>query len=589
MTSHRSKHSGSIKNAYPIQYDEQKIINPPSSPGHQQRSSLRSTKYVNTLKYDDDEFVEDDQSIKSIKSMIRTSSTPSTIKSISESSTESMSSTTSTTTSTTIRPPIIVNVTSHVDYESEQYTEPGSLNHQQQNIMNTGINTRKISHSTISVNTDHSDTNHPLRYFSRNITVVNNNNDSKSLKKINNYQNKSITKFEQQQQHQPVYESEEYSTSTPEVPSLHHHSTICDPTKSGQQQQINQMYFELSSHDLRHIQYGVHHILTCQLHIRKVRPNICQLDVHFLKYWMNNDTSCGQQYFSVDGERICGHVPGNTIKKFWFIRPDMYLFVKLIKEHQNEFHIKARQVECAHNLLIAGEDNLKNPTQPHLQSQPIQQLFSNSVTEQIQQMDQTKTPEDGMFMIGANQHDHMNNYYYEQKLLDDQTKQNRRLITSSSSPNNLHIPSFNNNWNNLSEEKTRNQMFDQYCDLIATEPLYKIVSPKMDLVSILESGTRNGGRKIIGAELRCRYTIRKYSPRVCAIDVRFKMFRLFQPEQNRNDQTIKIYNNGQQQCFGEYLEIDSGKICGAFPVGHERKHYLLRYLYHSHHHHHCHF
>ena len=126
------------------------------------------------------------------------------------------------------------------------------------------------------------------------------------------------------------------------------------------------MYFELSDSDLNSDSTSA---ATCQLHVKKARPSICQLDIHFVRYWNNNDTTCGQQYLSVDGERICGFVPANTIKKFWFVRPDLYLFVKLLKDMNSgsqQFVIKARQVECAHNLEQQGSEMMARGQDPRL-------------------------------------------------------------------------------------------------------------------------------------------------------------------------------------------------------------------------------
>jgi len=162
-----------------------------------------------------------------------------------------------------------------------------------------------------------------------------------------------------------------------------------------------------------------------------------------------------------------------------------------------DFLIKARQVECAHNLDQQGSEmQLKLPEQPKRQPESSR----------------PKSPKA--------------NFYEQQQLLDH------------SHPHH--------------EEQQKDprlgphEEYNHYCDLIATESEYKIISPH-------STGPH-----------RCRYTIRRTSMEVCAVDIKFQMFRL---EEEPPGSMVR--------CRSEFMEIDAGKICGAFPVGHERKEFSL--------------
>ena len=59
--------------------------------------------------------------------------------------------------------------------------------------------------------------------------------------------------------------------------------------------------------------------------------------------------------------------------------------------------------------------------------------------------------------------------------------------------------------------------------------------------------------------LYCRYTIRRPSQAICGLDFKFKSFDL--------EESVK--------CGKDYLEIDTGKICGHLPPNHERRYYYF--------------
>jgi hypothetical protein len=59
--------------------------------------------------------------------------------------------------------------------------------------------------------------------------------------------------------------------------------------------------------------------------------------------------------------------------------------------------------------------------------------------------------------------------------------------------------------------------------------------------------------------LYCRYTIRRPSRAICGLDFKFKSFDL--------EESVK--------CSKDYLEIDTGKICGHLPPNHERRYYYF--------------
>ena len=287
------------------------------------------------------------------------------------------------------------------------------------------------------------------------------------------------------------------------------HRTICN------ERVIDKMYFELKSSDLKR-DNAMGHASACQLNIKKHRPNICQLDVMFVRYNLA-DSSCGQQYVSIDGERVCGRVPENGVKKFWFIRSDMLIFAKLSPAltfgSEEKFHLKIRQVEC---------------TEQQQQQQKQQNFDTGSETKggRGSYKDHQQLPMPGYGQIKQ----------YEQKKYEDYPN----LPTKKDEP--MKKPEVLENMN-TEDPELRTGGYDSYCDLIATDDEYKIVSPR-----------RAGPH-------RCRYTIRKISNKICAVDIRFSKF--------------KLEDGPDGVCDREHVEIDSGKICGTFPTNHERRYYFL--------------
>mgnify|MGYP002649266477 CR=1 FL=1 len=551
----------------------------PRPPSHyvQQQKHQQQQQQQEHFRYDDDE-TEFDQSRKTVSKATPTSTTIVSNQqqmSTSTPTTSSSSSTPVTTTTTTKTPPSKVDVSPHVVYEPPTSTtstpQPFEQQQQQQQEQQQMIMmydprapARHIDDHPSSPTSSPpsspppppspSSTSFPLRYFSRNITVVNggktsptSTNHRSSSKHPHQHQHQLPGRFEQQhwevkEGRGDLYAQEEITpskTSEPrqQRPSSAFSSSICS------QMIVEQSFFELTSSDLlsdsnsgtKGSGSSSSGSASCQLHVKKAKSNVCQLDIAFVRYWNNSDTTCGSQYLSVDGERICGFVPAGTIKKFWFVRPDLYLFVKLLKEErvqrfggdQPAFAIKARQVECATNLdqqekegLVQQQQQIENTPTFYRPKSPKYAFY-----EQQQLLEDNK-------LFPDNKHQSQNFYYQQQPTKTPPPPSSSSHLSSPSSP-----PS-----------SSENEPFHYYCDLISSELQYKISSP-------------NG----MAGPHRCRYTVRRHSDRVCAIELKFAMFRL------EEEGTSNLENSGMNRCRNEYLEVDGGKICGAFPVGHERK------------------
>ena len=406
-----------------------------------------------------------------------------------------------------------------------------------------------------------SSTSFPLRYFSRNITVVNGGGKTSPQQPPSTNHRPSPSKHHHQlpgrfeQQHWEVkegrgdlYAQEEITPSktSQQQPQPSSSSSICS------QMIVEQSFFELTSADLlldssnsgtKGSGSSSSGSASCQLHVKKAKSNVCQLDIAFVRYWNNSDTTCGSQYLSVDGERICGFVPAGTIKKFWFVRPDLYLFVKLLKEEgvqrfggDQPFAIKARQVECATNLDQQEKEGLVQQQQQQIENTPP---FYRPKSPKYAFYEQQQLLEDNK-LFPDNKHQSQNFYYHQQPT--------KTPPSSPYSPSSPSSPSSNLSPSSPPSSPQDESTFHYHCDLISSELQYKISSP-------------NG----MPGPHRCRYTVRRHSDRVCAIELKFAMFRL------EEEGTSNLENSGMNRCRNEYLEVDGGKICGAFPVGHERK------------------
>lgn len=483
-----TKSNGGSKTV-PVGY-ENLTYRPPTAVLHQK----------NTLKYDDDDIISDMDTEK-------TTRIPSQESSVS-----------------TTRPyiaPKLVDIVPHVEYVEDldglKTTTP------EYQLTKTTLPT--VTVDKIGPN-DPVQNEFPLRYFSHNITVTN-------PTKENGDQNYPAdgSRFQQRIE-------QSYHTQMPEPTNkIMEKSGICDESV------VKSMFFELKGTDLKMVQNGG--AFTCQLHVKKSKPNICQMDIMFIHYNLN-DTTCGQQYLSVDGERICGHVQESTIKKFWFVRPELYLFVKLNNIHEdigNEmFYIKARQVECATNF------------DPQIQQQRQSINTIPDSAPQMKQNDQTNYEDNQQanrnepeyFLRGPKGQKYNTNRNGIKQPNRDIQRMDEQLQRPSFISEDGLISSNQNDFQGIEPEvkgiKTRpTDNFNRYCDLIDSEMQFKIISPK-------DRGIR-----------RCRYTIRKANEKVCAIDIKFKEFHL----------------QDDPKCEKEYMEIDSGKICGSFPIGHERLYYLV--------------
>lgn len=440
----------------------------------------------------------------------------------------------------------------------------------------------------------------------------------------------------------PVQQKQDYK---PYPDSPHHREH--EPSKLCRESMVQKMFFELKASDLIQLNDNTG---TCQVHVMKAKSNICQLDVMFIRYSLN-DSTCGQQYLSVDGERICGHVHESTVKKFWFVRSELYLFVKLNQFPMGEigddlFQIKARQVECVtnvdshpsrqpsneiaasdqHGKLVPDQPRYKNPSQPtrgpelrgpkgqrynnnrygpkpfdkgvpnvgdsggygykagtkgihrgsssnYYPGDPSTSQYpasnqyplspaSNQYPPEPSQYPQIPTtnqfPRDPSF----NQYPQSTNRYpqgptpgqfpasnqfprdpsankYPKSPASNQYPQAPATNQYPQSPNQYpQAPSSASQYpHGPNEDSSQSEPFNRYCDLIDSDLQFNITSPR-------DRGLR-----------RCRYTIRKANNKVCAIDIRFNSFHL----------------HDDHRCEHEFMEIDSGKICGAFPLGHERK------------------
>ncbi|OTF83939.1 cubilin-like protein, partial [Euroglyphus maynei] len=315
---------------------------------------------------------------------------------------------------------------------------------------------------------------YPIRYYSPNITVVNDEHGEKRNKQQMVNDLYTTVRPLSQQRHLDDADEHEYITiTTAPITQPYDRKNM---QKLCEQTFVDKIFFELKTKDLQMTTMNGDGAI-CHLHVRKAKTNVCQLDIMFMKYNLN-DSSCSQQYLSVDGEKICGKIHETTTKRFPFQRSELYLFINLMNIgmiDENTLEIKVRQVECATNV-----------DHHHISIQ---------------------RPNEDPFQIKG------------QRSMKNPFKQVSNIA-----------------------QQQKSSTFDPYCDLIENEMNFHIESPN-------DSSTNN----------RCRYTIRKANDNICAIDLKFQLFHL----------------NEEMKCEQEYLEIDSNRICGALPVGHERRYHFM--------------
>ncbi|KPM06250.1 cubilin-like protein 2 [Sarcoptes scabiei] len=351
----------------------------------------------------------------------------------------------------------------------------------------------------------------PLRYYSRNITVTDENG---------NYV-RELADPSRQQQHLKEIEMEE-------IPSLHHQKhqikqqnlmpKLCDEIT------IEKPFFELKYSDLRFSRSGSG---SCHLLIQKSKQNICQLDVMFARYQIN-DPSCTRQFVSIDGERICGHVHESTMKKFWFIDAEIYLAVKLddlsskspsstpMISDEN-FELKFRQIECASNVDSERFNNKPNGNNGNEQQQRRLKPFQSITNGEEDQITQKRIVENNRSRPQEQR------AFYGPKT---EWKMHEQIGPKSSTSSPSTPSSEDRKKTNLSDRQKSIQNgknYDPHCDLIENELNFELNNPHPEDIDKTNP------------LLRCRYTVRKANDKICAIDVHFETFRLKDSMRKKNE------------------------------------------------------
>jgi hypothetical protein len=285
----------------------------------------------------------------------------------------------------------------------------------------------------------------------------------------------------------------------------------CDET-------IHSMYFEIKSPKAPNSQ--------CMYTIQKVNDNICQMDMMFTAFDMG-DPMCQHEYLIIGQEKLCGDMPKNTIKTYKFNEPNMFLHMKSeTMRYGKGFNIKGRQVECTpsqmNNQQMFGQHLNANHSHSHgmrtnynlviAKTPQPQKIGSKEVRigERPQDFHQTGQQDRG--------HIRPNNLNLGSNFEGYETRKSDPLVKSSYD---LEVPT------------------NRRCTLIYSETDFTIMSPNHP--------------NSYPSHMNCRYTIRKASPNICAIDMKFDSFEI----------------EDDPKCAKDYLEVDAGRICGVLPPSHE--------------------
>ena len=298
-------------------------------------------------------------------------------------------------------------------------------------------------------------------------------------------------------------------------------------------QTIENMYFEIKGQNSKSSE--------CMFTIKKMKDSICQLDLMFESFNLG-DPNCQRDYFSVDGERICGSIPKDTMRSYKFTESNFQIYIKTNSLNDSDLNVKGRQVECKDTI-----QNQSDKTKPSSYQNSKQQYGSKDQFLKSDSEDQFL--KNGQHEIGTriqvgpqpssqqSQVNVKNNYPFSVSQIN-----NEGSYMGMKEPDYKEMDKYMSRRSDISQPQTfsSNDYSGKYCDQTITSMKATITSPNYP--------------NDYGHNLYCKYTIQQARPEVCAVDLKFESFNI----------------EDDPKCGKDYLEIDAGRICGTLPPVHER-------------------
>ena len=361
----------------------------------------------------------------------------------------------------------------------------------------------------------------PVQGFQSNSQSQSHSSQDFYQKPIHNYGNPELSPDSQKLYESPKHEESPYTEIT--------HKTQTNEQINRCQELIQSMYFEIKSPKESNSE--------CMYRIQKAKQNVCQLDILFSNFDLGDD-NCVNQYMAVDGQRLCGSIDKNTMKTYKFENNNLMIELKAeTMGFGKGFDIKARQVECSPPV------DKNQPTYQYSEPnvQPIQPQLPTNNFRPVQPIrpDNQKSSYDNSLRSPPS-HD------FRQIPQTVSSKPVHQIQGIHSDPNRsdgrqLYGP----------ELKDRSPVpldSEERCHLIYSEIEFSIVSPNHP--------------KPYPSNMLCRYTIRKANPNICAIDMKFKSFDI----------------EDDPKCAKDFMEVDSGRICGPLPPSHESQSIIIKII-----------
>ncbi|XP_065303751.1 cubilin-like [Dermacentor albipictus] len=123
----------------------------------------------------------------------------------------------------------------------------------------------------------------------------------------------------------------------------------------------------------------------CRYVVRRYDSATCALEVLFIRFDMEHNPDCQYEHLEVDGRKLCGTLPENSVQKFSFYQPEtekVLVFRSDQGSPRQGFSIRIRQVtDCAGaSSWMPGQDKVPpvppNPLCDYCQREPRGQLSS---------------------------------------------------------------------------------------------------------------------------------------------------------------------------------------------------------------------
>ncbi|XP_067139271.1 LOW QUALITY PROTEIN: cubilin-like [Centruroides vittatus] len=105
--------------------------------------------------------------------------------------------------------------------------------------------------------------------------------------------------------------------------------------------------------------------LNCRYIVHRLSNRICELRLNFIMFDVESSTGCEYDYFEVEGEKLCGTMPGNSIREMEF--RDYQIELKFHSDPANTrpgFLIQATQLDCMRESPFHPFDRKPHPQYP---------------------------------------------------------------------------------------------------------------------------------------------------------------------------------------------------------------------------------